>query len=112
MDRARVVVLSSHSLFTEGVASRLKQHVDRVDLQHVDVQRADALELIVASRPAVIIVDAGQDLGDHCSLGKILQALPTVKVIRLDPQQERVQLVTSEQHPAGEVSDLIELIEA
>jgi hypothetical protein len=33
-----------------------------------------------------------------------------VKIIRVDPQQDRVQIVTSKQRPAGDVGDLIDLI--
>jgi DNA-binding NarL/FixJ family response regulator len=112
MDRTRVVILSGRSLFVEGVASRLRQHIEHIDLFNVDSRRADALEQIVAVQPAAVILDATDpDVGEHCSLGRMLQAMPRLRVVRLDPQQQQVQLVTSEQRMAGDVSALIDFIE-
>jgi hypothetical protein len=36
--------------------------------------------------------------------------VPDVKIVRLDPRFEKIQVVTSEQKLAGEVSDLIDMI--
>ncbi|HLF27628.1 MAG TPA: hypothetical protein VJG32_14935 [Anaerolineae bacterium] len=113
MDRARVVILSGGSLFAQGVASRLQQHTDHIDLHRVDCQEPGALEQIIAVQPAVVILDATDPRIDQaCPLTKLLQALPSLKVIRLDSQQDHVQIVTSQQRQAAEVRDLIQLIES
>ena len=56
--RTRVVILSGHSLFAEGVASRLKKHLDRLDLQVVDINEEDVLSKVVSLNPATMILDA------------------------------------------------------
>jgi len=112
MHLTRVVILSSHSLFAEGVASRLRQHSGHVDLQHVDVRQPNALARVFDAQPSVVILDATDpDIDRQCPLGVMFQSLPALKVIRLDPQQDHVQVVTSEQRLAGEVRDLVDLIE-
>lgn len=112
MRLTRVVILSSHSLFAEGVASRLRQHGRHVDLQHVDVRQPDALMSVIDAHPSVVILDATDPNVDRqCPLGVMFQSLPSLRIIRLDPQQDRVQVVTSEQRLAGEVRDLVDLIE-
>ena len=112
MARARVVILSGRSLFAEGVASRLRQHSDQIELHNVDYRQADALAQVIALQPSTVILDATDpDVDTQCPLGSVLEALPSLKVLRLGPQQNQVQVVTSEQRQATEVSDLISLIE-
>ena len=112
MIRARVAILSGRSLFSEGVASRLRQHADEIELHTVDSRQTGALADVIALRPSAIILDATDpDIAHRCPLNVMLEALPSLRVIRLDPQQNLIQVVTSEQHTAEEVRDLIELIE-
>ena len=111
MLRARVVVLSGRSLFAEGVASRLRKYTDQIDLHYIDFRQSGALAQLIEAKPSVIILDASDpEVEQHCPLGAVLEALPSSKVLRLDPQQDQIQVVTSEQRPATEVSDLIDLI--
>ena len=110
--RTRVVILSGHSLFAEGVASRLKKHIDRLDLQVVDINEEDVLSKVVSLKPATVILDAlDKERSQLLPLSQLLRALPGVTVIRLDPQQTKVQVVTSEERMLGEVKDLIDVIE-
>ena len=110
MTRTRVVILSGHSLFAEGVASRLRQHLEQLELLTVDSGQSDALDRILAAQPATVILDASEAT-PHCFLDNLLQSLLSLKIIRLDPQYSTVQVVTSEQRPAGEVSELIKVIQ-
>ncbi len=110
--RTQVVILSGHSLFSEGVASRLKKHLDRLDLQVIDINEEDVLSKIVSLTPATVILEAmDTETSNTIPLSKLFKALPEVTVIRLDPQQSQVQVVTSEERMLGEVKDLIDVIQ-
>ncbi len=110
---SRVAVLSSQSLFAEGVATRLKQHLKSDSLVLVDARRDDALDQVVAAQPSAVIVDAGDAAAEQfCSLGKLLEALPLLTIIRLDPHSSMVQVVTSAERRISQVQDLIEMIRA
>ncbi len=110
--RTQVVILSGHSLFAEGVASRLKKHLDRLDLQVIDINEDDVLSKIVSLKPATVILESmDTETSNAIPLSKLLKALPEVTVIRLDPQQSQVQVVTSTERMLGEVKDLIEVIQ-
>ena len=111
MVRMRVVILSSHSLFAEGIASRLRQHLQSVEFEIMDPRQPDAMAQIAATQPSIVILD-GTDSGatQSCFLSKLLLTFPKLKVICLDPQQEQIQVVTSEQHRAVKVHDLVEVI--
>jgi DNA-binding NarL/FixJ family response regulator len=112
VDRTSVVILSGHSLFTEGVAARLRKHADRLDLHVVDADCADALEQVVSARPSTVILDADRAQGSpHCSLNQLFLALPELRVVRLDPERDQIQLLTSEQRLAVDIGDLIEVIQ-
>lgn len=110
--RRCVVILSGHSLFAEGVASRLRQHLGQLELQVVDARQPDAMAQIDAVQPSAVILDATDPEITHlCLLSRLQLALPGLKVIYLDPQQEQIQVVTSERRTVEQVRDLIEAIE-
>ena len=112
MDRTVVAILSGKTLFTEGVAARLRQHEDWLDLHVVAADRGDALQQVVSVRPSAVILDAGDpQVTRHCSLNQLFQALPKVRVIRLDPERNQIQLLTSEQRLAADIADLINVIQ-
>jgi hypothetical protein len=109
----KVIVLSSRSLYAEGVLSRLREQAEQVDLQVVDSREADALAQIISCVPAAVIVDTSDaEASHHLSLTRLLEELPSLKIIRLDPQRQGFQVVTSEQHQAEEVHDLIDIIKS
>jgi hypothetical protein len=107
-----VVVLSGRSLFAEGVAARLRQHADRIDLVVVETDQKDVLGKIVAVAPETVILDATDaEAARLCSLTRLFGALPAVRVVRLDPERDQIQLVTSEERVASDVTDLIDVIQ-
>jgi len=107
-----VVILSGRSLFAEGVASRLRQHPQRVRLEVMDAKQPDVIAQIASARPSAVILEAADpDIAKLGLLAKLQLALPGLKVICLDSEQDRVQVMTSEQLPAAQVHDLLDVIE-
>jgi anti-anti-sigma regulatory factor len=95
----------------EGVATRLRQHLAEQDVVTVDARQADVLKSVVAAQPSVVILDATDvEAAQACSVGDLLKALPSLKIVRLDPQQKQIQVVVSEQRVVDEVRDLIDVI--
>ena len=108
----RLTILSNHSLFSEGVASRLRQYPDRVDLFFVNPQQADYLEQIKEICPSAVIVDAADNDSTRCrTLCELLMALEDVTIIRLDVQHNDIQILFSYQQPLNEVRDIIDIVE-
>ncbi len=111
MGRRRIVILSGQSLFAEGIASRLKEYPHEINVAVVDPDGPDCFELISAHKPSVIILDASDGITTAlCPLNRLLALVPDLKVIHLDSQKEQVQVVTSEQHEAAGVDDLIRML--
>jgi hypothetical protein len=105
------VVLTGRTLFAEGVAARLRQHEDRLELIVVDTWDDMAQRRVIEARPETLILDATDtDVSRRVSLTTVLQALPGLRVVRLDPERNQVQVVTSEQHPAQDIEALIDVI--
>ena len=111
MHPASIVILSGNSLFIEGVASRLQQYPNQVEIEIVNSSQPGALEIIQAIRPSAVILDATEkQTSPNCPISTLLSALPALKIVRLDSQQKHFQIVTSEQHSVDAVQDLLELI--
>lgn len=110
--QTNIVILSGHSLFAEGIARRLRQYLQLVDLQILDPRRADVMTQISAVRPSILILDVTDSkVAQHCPLGRLLFSFPEITVICLDPQQNQIQVVTGEKRKVDEVRDLAEVIE-
>lgn len=110
---SRLVILSSQSLFTEGVVARLRQQLDAHALLVVDPRREDALAQVIAARPGVVVFDANDAAAARLGpLGQLLEALPFVTVVRLDSQTDQVQVVTSQQRPMSQVTELMDVIKS
>lgn len=110
--QTRVVILSAHSLFVEGVASRLRQYPQRVDVQFVDPQQPDYIAQLKKIRPAAIVVHAADtDTNQNRLLCDLLMALSNVTIIRLEAQDKETQIVTSTQQTITEVRDIIAIAE-
>jgi len=108
-----IVIVSRHSLFAEGVAAWLGNHLAAVELTHVDPRLPDAAERIRAARPFVVLLDSSvPDVERLCRVEELLRSLPGLKVVRLDPAVPNVQVMTSQQCPVGSVRDLAEIIMA
>lgn len=108
----RLIILSEHTLFAEGVASRLRQYPERVAVRFVDPQQADYLDQIKKIRPSAVIVNAAETDDTHCCLlCDLLIALANVTIVRLEIQDKDIQIVRSSQHSLAEVKDILNIIE-
>ena len=111
--QTRVIILSGRSLLAEGVASRLRQHPQRVNLEVMDARLPDAVSRIVSAQPSAVILESSDaEIGPLCLLSRLQLAFPGLTVIYLDRELDRIHLMTSEQLPAKQVSDLLEVIES
>ncbi len=109
MRKPTVVVLSSHTLFTEGITSRLQAHDEALRLCVVDSRSSTALDEVLALAPQAVIVDASDpEASLHCPINQLLAKIPELKIIRLDPELSGFQVVKSAQHTARQVDDLVE----
>jgi hypothetical protein len=107
----RVIVFSSHSIYAEGVVSRLRQHPLGGEIHFIDAQDDDYIQKVVELQPSVVILDAiqGSEI-DSCLFCTLLSEFPELTIIRLKVQERDVQVVKSSQCVVESVQDLIDLI--
>ena len=111
MASSRVVILSGHSLFAEGIASSLRQKTTDLTIEVMDAREPDILFQIQKHQPDIVILDGGDaTLRTNCPLDAILWAVPNLHIFRLDPDSEQIQIVTGQNRPAESVADLIEVL--
>lgn len=106
----KVVIVSDHSLFAEGVASRFEEFPERVELHFVNPKDEDSIEQIAAIQPVAVILNSSEaNVKEKCLLCDLLSDFPSVRIIRLAVDQAPVQVITSEQSQLNEVRDLLDL---
>ncbi|MEP7356108.1 MAG: hypothetical protein ABI847_02575 [Anaerolineales bacterium] len=109
--RARLVVLSGKSLFAEGIATRLSQQLGEHQLVIIDARESGALQRVLAAEPTAVILDASDaEVAGMCPINALLNVMPALKIVRLHLQNDDIQVVTSQRHPAAQVQDLVALI--
>jgi len=108
---ARVVLLSKQTLLAEGIMTLLQQHVEGVEFLIIEGSHAEALTQVAVDCPLVIFLDDGTlpNFGST-TLGRLLQIIPTVRVIRLDTHSEQAQIIDCELRSIVGSSDLVDLI--
>jgi len=108
---SKIVVLSGHSLFAEGIASSLRQKTTDLTIEVMDAREPDILFQIQKHQPDTVIFDGGDaTLRTNCPLDAILWAVPNLHIFQLDPDSELIQIVTGQYHPVASVADIIEAI--
>jgi hypothetical protein len=111
--QAQFVVFSSRSLFAEGMAARLRQHLGEHDLVQIDARQPNALQQVIAAEPVAVILDASdEEVNQLAPLSVLLNALPALHIVRLDPQRDEIQVVTSKRREAGQAQDLIDILKS
>ena len=113
MEARRVIVLSGHSLFAEGTASSLRRSTESLQITVLDPREPQVLERIAELAPSIVILDTRDaTLVETCSVTDLLDVLPDLRIIRLDPENEQIQIVIGEHRKAASIDELIELIGA
>lgn len=111
MAKLKVVALTSQALYSAGVINRLEQYSDQLDLVRIDVGKDDVMDVVENHHPQAVIIDTNfEDEVAHCPLEEFVRRVPAVKVIRLDPEREGFEVLTSEQHSASAVGELIKVL--
>jgi chemotaxis response regulator CheB len=107
----RIFVLSSQSLFSQGVEILLRQD-QGMELvgEETDVDRAIAR--IKALCPDVIVVEQEPLASDPALVVmRILDELPSAKIVGLNLSDNTIRVYRGEQRIARSISDLLQVIE-
>jgi hypothetical protein len=106
-----LVVLSTRTMFAEGIVAHLRQNLAAHELRTLDASLPDVMEQLTVRPPGIIILDAADEgVNDRCLLNSLVSDLPGLTIIRLDPHQGRLQLVTSQRRAITQISDLVSVI--
>ena len=107
----RVFILSSHSLFSQGVENLLRQEAG-LDIVGREADTDKALECIKEIRPDVVILECAEPRCEPTlAVMRILREGLETKVIGLNLQDNTMCIYRGEQRVVKEVEDLIEAIE-
>jgi len=110
MMRTHVVILSGHSLFAEGIASRLQQYAEQIDVVFVDPGQDEYLERVEKFQPSTVFIDAQDSKTNQCCLlCELLIEFPNITLVRLTVDQKDVQVIRSKKQQFDDVQDLVNI---
>lgn len=107
----KVAMLTGHSLFADGLASKLREYSNSFELRMFDDQ-PDVVKELAAFHPfAVILEDNGTQSIRTWSLQQLLGILPGLMIIFLNLGQSEIMVIHGEQYAANGALDLMEIIQ-
>ena len=106
----RVFMLSSHSLFGQGVESLLCQEAG-LEIVGRETDADKAIGRIKELRPDVVIVDSGDPTCDPAPVVMRILREGGIKIIGLDLQDNTLCIYRGEQRVVKCIEDLVEAIE-
>jgi len=108
MLQKKKVVLYGSSLFITGLETSLKVVPD-LEIQRVEVRNQDSFDRLRNEAPDVIIIELGITAGDQTI--NLLKAFPGVALIGLDPESNRLLVLSMQQESAMTTADLVQVIQ-
>jgi hypothetical protein len=108
---ARIAMMTNHSLFAEGLISRLREYPEQLDLQIFDLLQPDVVSHVVEFKPLVIILEENEE--QQFNIGtfkKMLAILPNLLIIYLYLNQPDILIIQSEHYLASGVGELVDII--
>lgn len=89
----KVAVLTRRSLFAAGIASRLREHAELLEVQLIRAEAAEALVQLAQLEPAILLMDSTDvEAVTGFSLLDLWERLPRVRVVFLDPVSDHVRV--------------------
>ena len=102
------MILSRGSIFADGIARRLAEREDVAMVRFIDASRDDVLERVCELRPSLVILDATDvAVCKRLSVAGILNTLPGVTLIRVDPRSDQIVVFKSVEKQAARVNDIV-----
>lgn len=104
----RIAVLAHHSLFADGIASRLREHSGQIEVQTVEAGAVDLPQRLQRVRPAIVLMDSTDvEAVERMPLDRLWALLPEARVMRLDPASDHVRVFSCERWRAAGIEGLI-----
>jgi hypothetical protein len=108
---AKIAMMTNHSLFAEGVISRLREYPEQLDLQVFDLSQPDVISHVIEFKPLVVILEENEEQHFNISSFKhIFAMLPNLLIIYLYLDQPDILIIQSERHSANGVGELMDII--
>jgi hypothetical protein len=109
--KPRTIVFLSHSIYVEGVVSRIGQQSRGFEFHFIDPNHKEYIDRVTELKPSMVVIDSEQSKGDQsCVLCEILHAFPEITILRLKAQEKDVQVISSSSYLVGNVQNLIDLL--
>jgi DNA-binding NarL/FixJ family response regulator len=92
----RVALIAGQSLLLNGMASRLHNHAEQIDVELFDPNDESLIRQLQASPPSIIVMDAHDpELGNAPRLTDLFRLLPSVQVMMLTSERSDLHIISS-----------------
>jgi hypothetical protein len=103
----KILILTGHSLFADGVISKLLNSPLAGKFDVVDMRQPDPIQAIIQANPDYLILDVTDPELTEQLKGKLFSALACLKVIFLDPQKNHLRVLQCEEYDNSQIWDLL-----
>ena|SRR6266545_4555756 len=107
-----IVVILHNSLLARGIACKLMEFANTVQLSVVESESTNIQQTIQAQSPEVIILDSGDSvIGKTVSLKKLFEWAPEAKIICLDHSSDYAHVFSSFEIQVASAEQLLNILQ-
>jgi hypothetical protein len=103
----KILILTGHSLFTDGVISKLLNSPLAGKFDVVDLRQPDPLQAVIEANPDYVILDETDPELTEQLKSELFTAVSHLKVIFLDPQKNHLRVLQCEEYDNSQIWDLL-----
>jgi hypothetical protein len=103
----KILILTGHSLFADGVVSKLLNSPLAGKFEVVDLRQPDPIHAIIEANPDYLILDETDPELTEQVKSELFSALTCLKVIFLDPQKNHLRVLQCEEYDNSQIWDLL-----
>lgn len=104
----KILILTGHSLFTDGVISKLLNSPLAGKFDVVDMRQPDTMQAVIKANPDYLILDETDPELTEQLKSELFTALSCLKVIFLDPQRNHLRVLQCEEYDNSQIWDLLD----
>ena len=107
----KVAILCNRSLFASGIASRLRECTEDMEIETLDSSYFEAIDTFSKAKPDIIIMDSDTGpLNRADRIGQIITGFESVVILEVSASKKDVRIYTCQQQYAASVEKLMHTI--
>lgn len=112
MKTPKVLVLAGESLLTQGLIANLRKSSVSLEVETLDLDRADLIEAVASRAPDIIVLESPLSAApDNFPFNRFFEILPRLIILEVNLNKSSVQIIRSDLYEAPGFAGFLDVIQ-